>query len=64
GDFLHASERAQLLHGAAWITGEQAMRFLGDWLAGDVYYKTRYAEHNLVRARNQLALFRELSKLI
>ena len=41
-----------------------AVLFLGDWLAGDVYYKTRYAEHNLVRARNQLALFRELSKLI
>ena len=38
------------------MTGEQALRFLSDWLAGDVYYKINAPEHNLVRARNQLAL--------
>lgn len=59
-DWLQESEQKHLMLGAAWITGEQALRFLTDWLAGDVYYKIRYAEHNLVRARNQLALFRAI----
>ena len=31
-----------------------AVRFLTDYLNGDVYYKTEYEEHNLVRARCQL----------
>lgn len=56
GDFLTLAEKDNLLLGGLWITGEQALRFLTDYLAGDVYYKIRYPEHNLVRARNQLAL--------
>jgi hypothetical protein len=59
-DWLLESEQKHLMLGAAWITGEQALRFLTDWLAGDVYYKIQYAEHNLVRTRNQLALFRAI----
>lgn len=59
-DFLTEDEKENLLPGGAWITGEQALRFLTDWLAGDVYYKIQYPEHNLVRARNQLAVFQEL----
>ena len=59
---LTRPEREHLLLGAQWIIGEQALRFLTDYLAGDVYYKTRYAEHNLVRARNQLAVLREVSR--
>lgn len=55
-EFLNASEKENLMLGAAWITGEQALRFLTDWLAGDVYYKIKHPEHNLVRTRNQLAL--------
>lgn len=57
GSFLSPSERKHLMLGAAWITGEQALRFLSDWLAGDIYYKVNSSQHNLVRARNQLALF-------
>ena len=59
-DWLTEMEQKHLLAGAAWITGEQALRFLTDWLAGDAYYKIRYPEHNLVRTRNQLALFRAI----
>ena len=59
-DWLNATERQHLMYGAAWITGEQALRFLTDWIAGDVYYKIHYPEHNLIRARNQLALFRAI----
>jgi hypothetical protein len=33
-----------------------ALRFLTDFLNNDVYYKTKYAEHNLDRAKNQFKL--------
>lgn len=62
-DFLTDAEKDNLLLGGAWITGEQAMRFLTDWLAGDVYYKRKHLEHNLVRARNQLSVFEGLTSL-
>ena len=35
----------------------QAVRFLADYLNGDVYYKTKYIDHNFVRARAQMTLF-------
>lgn len=34
----------------------QAVRFLTDYLVGDVYYKCTYPDQNLVRARNQIRL--------
>jgi len=33
---------------------------LGDYLWGDKYYKIKYPEHNLIRAKNQLKLFQSL----
>lgn len=62
-DFLSDAERKHLLLGASWIVGEQALRFLTDYLAGDPYYKTRYPQHNLVRARNQLQVFSRLEAM-
>ena len=35
----------------------QAERFLADYINGDTYYKTKYIDHNFVRARAQMALF-------
>ena len=37
-------------------------RFLTDYIQGDTYFGIAYPEHNLVRARNQLALCREFLK--
>ncbi len=42
--------------GVKVITYELAMRFLTDYINGDVYFKTKYADHNLVRARAQMKL--------
>lgn len=53
-------ERKNLVKGAQWIVLEQALRFLTDYLRGDVYYKITYPEQNLLRTRNQLALFEAL----
>jgi len=49
-----------LVTGALWITLEQALRFLTDYLEGDPYYKTTYPTQNLMRARNQLTLFQSM----
>lgn len=49
-------ERELLPYGAYLMTVECGIRFLTDYLLGDVYFTTKYAEHNLVRARAQLKL--------
>ena len=42
--------------GAFVITLELATRFMKDYLDGDLYFKTAYPEHNLVRARSQMKM--------
>ena len=44
------------------MTYECGMRFLMDYLQGNVYFKVAYPEHNLVRARNQFALVKDMNK--
>lgn len=39
---------------------ELGLRFFADYLAGDVYFKTRYKEHNLKRALVQLRLMESI----
>lgn len=39
-----------------------ALRFLTDFLNNDVYYKTKYTNHNLDRAKNQFKLIESMSK--
>ncbi|UOB16052.1 phosphotransferase enzyme family protein [Abyssalbus ytuae] len=39
-----------------------ALRFLTDYLNGDIYYKTKYPQHNLDRAKNQFKLLKSLSE--
>ena len=42
------------------LTYECGMRFLTDYLMNDVYFKIAYPTHNLVRAKNQFALARDM----
>lgn len=46
------------------LTIECGMRFLEDYLKGDVYFSTAYPEHNLDRARTQLNLAESIMKNI
>ena len=39
-----------------------AVRFLTDYLNGDVYYHIAYPEHNIVRARNQIQLMKKMDE--
>ena len=44
------------------LTAELATRFLADYLDGDLYFNTKYEGHNLVRARCQIALAKDMLK--
>ena len=56
-------EVAMLPLGAYVMTLELAVRFLKDYLDGDLYFsKIAYPEHNLVRARSQMALVADMEK--
>jgi len=55
-DVLDATELDALDDAGALVTFEQAVRFLTDWLDGDVYYRTSRPDQNLDRARAQLRL--------
>ncbi len=59
---LSAAEVDSLAYGAKMMTLENGIRFLGDYLNGDVYFKTAYPEHNLVRARTQFKLLSEMDE--
>ena len=56
GGFLTPAERENLPFAGKLITLETAIRFLTDYLEGDVYFKTRRPHHNLDRCRNQLKI--------
>ena len=53
---LTDKEVEMLPMGALIMTLEVANRFLKDYLDGDLYFKTSYPEHNLIRARTQIKL--------
>ena len=48
--------------GAMMMTLECGMRFLTDYLEGDVYFKTHRPKHNLDRTRNQFALVADMER--
>ena len=56
------SEKAWLAFSARYITFEQVLRFLMDYIDGDNYYKTAYEDHNLVRARAQYKLLQSMER--
>ena len=54
--FLTEAERENLAFSGRLITLTIGIRFLTDYLAGDTYFRTAYAEHNLVRCRTQFKM--------
>lgn len=62
GGLISDNEKKSLPLGAIAMTVECGVRFLTDYLNGDKYFRTHYPEHNLVRARCQLALARDMLK--
>ena len=62
GSFLSDTEVKSLPMGVLLIPYMQGVRFLTDYIEGDVYYKIRSPEHNLQRARAQFELLSKLEK--
>ena len=62
GSFLNPVEKSLLPFSGKLITLEIGIRFLTDYLEGDVYFKTKRPEHNLDRCRTQLKLVRSIEE--
>lgn len=60
GDLLTKTERELLPDSALLLTYIIGIRFLTDYLNGDIYYQTKYDDHNLIRARVQFRLLSQM----
>ncbi|MDB5136359.1 MAG: nahK [Mucilaginibacter sp.] len=58
--FLTEQELKSLMKGVMLLPYMQAVRFLTDYLEGDVYYKIHFAKHNLQRTLAQIQLLKML----
>jgi len=61
GNSLSPVELKYLSLGAKSMIFIMALRFLTDFLNDDVYYKTKYPEHNIDRAKNQFKLIESMA---
>lgn len=59
---LERAEIDYLAFSARYITFEQVLRFLMDYIDGDRYYRIKYPEHNLIRARAQYKLLQSMEE--
>lgn len=60
--FLNKYEKDYLAFSAKYITYEQVLRFLMDYINGDTYYKIKYPEHNIVRTHAQYKLLQSIEQ--
>jgi len=60
GGCLTAYEKSLITESGRILTQIMAVRFLTDYLNGDIYYKTTRPTHNLDRARTQIALIKSM----
>ncbi len=63
GDALTKIEKENLAMGAIVMTYECGIRFLSDYLDGDVYFKTHRENQNLDRAHTQFKLVDDMLKI-
>ena len=60
--FLNEKELEYLAFSAKYITYEQVLRFLMDYIDGDHYYKIKHPEHNYQRTLAQYKLLSSMEK--
>ena len=61
-DTMSQSELDWLAFAGRYITFEQVLRFLMDYIDGDKYYKIAYPDHNLVRTHAQYKLLQSMER--
>lgn len=60
--YLTETELRMLPLGIKIMTCELAMRFFTDYIDGDLYFKVRSPEHNLIRAHAQMKLLEDIEQ--
>lgn len=60
--FLNQAEKAHLAYAGKLLTLECGIRFLTDYLQGDVYFKIKRPSQNIDRCRNQFAFVQALER--
>ncbi|MBO5068650.1 MAG: phosphotransferase, partial [Clostridia bacterium] len=63
GQSITPIEKENLAFGAILMTYECGMRFLADYLDGDIYFRVKRDGHNLDRARTQFKLIEDMEKV-
>lgn len=61
-DFFTNEELESLPFGGLMMTYIMGLRFLADYLRGNIYYTIHYPEQNLHRAKNQMLLLKAMSE--
>lgn len=61
---LMAIEKKYIHYAGLLMSYMQALRFLTDYLNGDIYYHRQYREQNFDRAKNQLTLLQSLEEFL
>ena len=62
GSFLTPVEIEHLPYAIALFPYMQCVRFLTDYINGDIYYKIKYPTHNLVRTKAQFKLLQSIEE--
>jgi len=60
--YLTDTELQHMGFSGIYLTYEQVLRFLMDYIDGDKYYRIHYPEHNLVRTHAQYALLQSMEE--
>ncbi len=63
-DTLEPMEIENLAFSARLMTLECGMRFLTDYINGDIYFRTKHENHNVDRCRTQFKLVKEMEKYV
>lgn len=64
GNIFTAEEKTNIHYAGLILVFMQSLRFLADFLNGDIYYRINYPEQNLNRALNQLLLLERLEEFL
>jgi hypothetical protein len=64
GNFLNQDERLLLPYAPIYLTFIIGLRFLTDYLNGDVYFRIHHPGHNLDRAKVQFKLVEEMERAL
>jgi aminoglycoside phosphotransferase (APT) family kinase protein len=61
---LTETEKQHLNYGGEFMIYMQGIRFLADYLNGDIYYPVKHSEHNFDRAMNQWVLLKAFQEFV